>query len=285
MISKILTFVFALFFSLMAFAQDLTIAEAEDSLQFYFDQLFQSDGTRYLKNDSEKMILNRQISDLLQVTLNDESSQNYNFDKLNKLAKLFSNDNSVRIFTWDTQWKNHTHSYYGLIQYYNKKKKRLMIFPLIDKSDSINNLLKATLKSDNWYGALYYQMIPVKTGGRTYYTLIGFDQNNLLVSKKLIDVLYFTGAGKPRFGKRLFVLDKQKQNRVIFEYSAKIVMMMRYAPQYKMIVADHLAPNNPSYRGIYQFYGPDSNYIGFKFEKGKWVLYNDIDVKNPKSRQ
>ncbi|RKY23713.1 MAG: hypothetical protein DRP79_08785 [Planctomycetota bacterium] len=125
-------------------------------------------------------------------------------------------------------------------------------------------------------------MVPVKSGGRIYYTLIGFDQNNLLVSKKIIDVLYFTGAGKPRFGKRLFVLGKQKQNRVIFQYSARVVMMMRYDPKYKMIVADHLAPNSASYMGLYQFYGPDFKYIGFKFENGKWVLHNDILVKNQK---
>ena len=260
-----------------------TMAEAEDSLQYYFDQLFQSDGTHYLRNDSEKVILNRQIIDLLQVTLDDKSSQNYSFGKLDKLSKLFSDNNAVRIFTWDTQWKDHTHTYYGFIQYYQKKKKRLLVFPLTDKSDSIQNLLKSTLKSDSWYGALYYQMFPVKSGGRTYYTLLGFDQNNLLVSKKLIDVLYFTGAGKPRFGKRLFVLDKKKQNRVIFQYSARVVMMMRYDPRYNMIVADHLAPNNPSYKGLYQFYGPDFNYIGFKFIKGKWVLQNNIEVKNPKN--
>ncbi len=267
--------------SFSGYSQSLTIQEAEDSLQYYFDQLFQSDGTRYLKNDNEKIILNRKISNLLYTTLNDKSSQDYGFEKLDKLSKLFSKDNTVRIFIWDTQWKNHTHSYYGFIQHYQKKKKRLLVFPLTDKSDSIQNLLKATLKSDNWYGALYYQMIPVKSGGRTYYTLLGFDQNNLLISKKIIDILYFTGAGKPRFGKRLFVLGKQKQSRVIFQYSARVTMMMHFDPRYKMIVADHLAPDNPSYKGLYQFYGPDFSYIGFRFEKGKWMLYNDIKVVNP----
>lgn len=280
---KLLTFVFVLL-SIMTFAQDLTVAEAEDSLQFYFNQLFLSDGTRYLKNDSEKAQLNSLIRSLLKTTLNNKESQEYTFKKLDKLSKLYSKDNTVRIFTWDTQLDNHTHIYNGVIQYFNKKKKRLVVYPLIDKSDSIENLLKATIKSDNWFGALYYQIIPVKTGGRTYYTLIGFDQNNLLVSKKLIDVLYFTGAGKPRFGKRLFVLGKQKQSRVIFEYSAKVVMTMRYDSEYKMIVADHLSPNNPSYKGIYQFYGPDFNYIGFKFIKGKWVLQNNIKVNNPKEK-
>ncbi len=269
--------------TLMSFSQEMTISGAEDSLQFYFSQLFKSDGTRYLKTDLEKTELNQRIITLLENTLRINESRIYNFSKLDKLSKLYNKDNTVRIFIWDTQWKNHTHTYNGFIQYYHKKKKKLMVFPLIDKSDSIDNVLKATLKSGDWYGALYYQMIPVRTGGRTYYTLIGFDQNNLLVSKKIIDVLYFTGAGKPRFGKRLFVQDKKKQNRIIFQYSARVVMMLRYDPKYKMIVADHLAPNNPSYKGLYQFYGPDFNYIGFKFIKGKWVLQNDIEVKNPKN--
>jgi len=277
-------FFFFLSLAIYNFAQEVTFSEAEDSLHYYFNQLFLSDGTRYLKTDTEKTELNQKIINLLQEVLQNNLSRFYPFDKLNKLSKLSDKKNVVRLFVWDTQWQNHTHTYYGLIQYYNKKKKRVFVYPLIDKSDSISNLLKTTLKPDNWYGALYYQMVPVKSGGRIYYTLIGFDQNNLLVSKKIIDVLYFTGAGKPRFGKRLFVLGKQKQSRVIYQYSARVVMMLRYAAEYKMIVADHLAPNKLSYKGLYQFYGPDFNYIGYKFEKGKWVLKENIEVKNPKNK-
>ncbi len=281
---RIFLFFFFLSFIIYGSTQEINFSEAEDSLQYYFNQLFLSDGIRYLKTDTEKAELNKKIINLLQEVLQDNSSQYYGFEKLDKLSKLSDKNNTVRLFIWDTQWQNHTHTYYGFIQYYNKKNKQLFVYPLIDKSDSISDLLKTTLNPDNWYGALYYQMIPVNSGSRNYYTLIGFDQNNLLVSKKIIDILYFTGAGKPRFGKRIFVLGKQKQSRVIYEYSAKVVMMLRYDPRYKMIIADHLAPNNPSYKGLYQFYGPDFNYIGYKFEKGKWVLKEDIEVKNPKTK-
>ena len=237
-----------------------------------------------MKTDTEKKALNDTISEILYKALTIQESRSYPFEKLNKLSRLSDKNNMVSVFTWDTQWKNHTHTFHGFIQYYNKRKKRLSVYPLIDNADTINinKLLKVTLKAEHWPGALYYQMIPVKSKGRTYYTLLGFDQNNLLISRKIIDILYFTGAGKPRFGKRIFVLGKQKQSRIIFQYSARVVMMMRYDPVYKMIVADHLAPNKPSYKGLFQFYGPDFNYIGFKFQKGKWVLQRNISVKNPR---
>jgi hypothetical protein len=50
-----------------------------------------------------------------------------------------------------------------------------------------------------------------------------------------------------------------------------------------MIVMDNLVPSDPNYKGVFRFYGPDFSYNGYKFEKGKWVLYNNIDLRNPKS--
>lgn len=285
MMSKILFYcIVSLLIFQMGFAQT-SLKVAEDSLQYYFSQLFLFNGTKYIQPDSTKKDVNQKIVDLLQSLLNDNASLEYNFTNLDKLSQLHSKNRDVNIYTWDTQFANHSHIYHGFIQYYNKKKKRLVAFPLIDRSDSLNDILKRTLKAEDWYGVLYYQMIPVKVKNRTYYTLIGFDSNNLLVSKKVIDVLYFTSAGQPRFGKRLFLLGKEKKNRVIFQFSAKVSMLLRFDFKYDMIVADHLSPNSPSLKGIYQFYGPDFKYQGFKFEEGKWVLYDNISVKNPKDKK
>ncbi len=50
----------------------------------------------------------------------------------------------------------------------------------------------------------------------------------------------------------------------------------------EMIVFDRLSPKSPELKGFYQFYYPELNIMdAFLWEKGRWVLYNDIDARNP----
>jgi hypothetical protein len=46
------------------------------------------------------------------------------------------------------------------------------------------------------------------------------------------------------------------------------------------IVFDHLSPVSPEYKDNYQYYGPDFSFDSFNFEKGSWILKNDIDIRN-----
>jgi hypothetical protein len=56
---------------------------------------------------------------------------------------------------------------------------------------------------ERWYGALYYEVIPVKKGGRTLYTLLGWKGYSKAETRKVIEMLSFKG-GKPRFGAPVF---------------------------------------------------------------------------------
>jgi len=96
----------------------------------------------------------------------------------------------------------------------------------------------------------------------------------------VIDVLYFDEQGNPQFGAPIFDNGKRKFSRIIFEYSAKVSMVMRYVPESDMIIFDHLSPSEPRYSNDYRFYGPDFSYDGFKFEKGRWALKSDLDMRN-----
>jgi len=48
----------------------------------------------------------------------------------------------------------------------------------------------ATLTADNWYGCLIYAIIEKKLSGITCYTLLGYNPENLFISKKIIDILW-----------------------------------------------------------------------------------------------
>ena len=149
---------------------------------------------------------------------------------------------------------------------------------VFDKSDEITQPETEVLTDKNWFGALYFNIILKKHSGRKYYTLLAYDLNNLLTRKKIIDVLYFDENNMPHFGAPVFKNDEVLINRVIFEYSASVVMSLNYFKKKKMIIYDHLSPSDPSYNGQYQFYGPDLSYDAYIFKKGKWNYIADVEL-------
>ncbi len=285
MIRKILIFFLTLFAFTGYSQQESNINLYEDSLSQMFDSLFAYDGTKYYKTDSQKAEINNKILTSFNNALKEKESLDYNFSKIKNCGLIKSEDNSLRLITWNIKFKNGSYKYYGFIQHVNNAKKRIDIFPLIDISDKIQNPEKASLNNLQWYGALYYKIIITQYSGKKYYTLLAWDGNNYLTTKKIIDVLVFTKSGKPKFGKPIFKTDKTRTKRVFFEFSSKAVMSLQYDKRYKAIVFDHLAPSKSIYKDNYQFYGPDFTFDAYFFENGKWVFKNEIEVKNPKKKR
>ncbi|MEI8204456.1 MAG: hypothetical protein WCH34_15650 [Bacteroidota bacterium] len=267
----------------------------EDSLKIILGKLYNS------KADFERYNYNNQFNELLLKVLKEDNSFDYPFDSLNTIAHLTSPDKNFRIFNWDIALDNGTFLYDGYIQKYNSTKKKWDIFHLIDKSSEITGPESATLSPDNWFGALYYKIVEVKTESRTYYTLLGWDGNNRTSRKKIIEVLYFKTNGVPVFGYNLFRKFGQKNTRVIFEFSSNVSMSLKYEwqqmdkliskprekKQYKkvksqFIVFDRLVPMDPSLVGMFQYYVPETNiFDGFMLENDRWVFVKDIDARNP----
>ena len=89
----------------------------------------------------------------------------------------------------------------------------------------------------------------------------------------------FDKDGVPAFGGE-FQLELQKVKRMILEYSAQLVVSIKFDEKLQMIVLDHLAPFETMFTGNYRFYGPDGSYDGLKFEKGSFLLQKDVDARN-----
>jgi hypothetical protein len=161
-----------------------------------------------------------------------------------------------------------------------KNKDKIFTYKLKDKSDSLENPEEAILNYPNWYGALYYRIIPIETRfNEIHYTLLGFDPHDFLTNKKIVEVLRFDEQNKPVFGASIFRNRKNISNRLIFEYSEFATMTLQYEDKKEMIVYDHLSPSSPKYKGQYEFYGPDFSYDGLKYEKGIWNTYFDLDLR------
>jgi hypothetical protein len=232
-------------------------------------------------NDSKREKINDEIIEKFEQLLKIEGSFSYPFDSLRNIGKIVSKDNKLRIYTWNLPYMNGTHKYFGFIQYYPPKEKSFLLYKLIDNSDSYKSPENLILTDTSWLGALYYEIVEKKYEGNTYYTLLGFDFNNLLTAKKIIELLYFKDDRIPVFGKPVFNYKNRLCNRIIFEYSAKVSMSLKYNKELKLVIFDHLSPSKPSYEGHFMFYGPDFSYDGLEFRDGIWHEIRDVDVRNP----
>jgi len=109
-----------------------------------------------------------------------------------------------------------------------EKSGKSLVVKLVSCSGNIADPALQVLGPDTWFGALYYEIVERKWNDNTLYTLLGYDPNDIFTSRKVIDCFYLKDGTIPVFGAPLFVLNNTIQNRVIFEYSAKASMSLRY---------------------------------------------------------
>ena len=254
------------------------IAEYEDTLKVMAHTIMNGE------NQAVKTEANNAFISTLQEVLQFERSFNYPFDSLKTISIKTSSDSKIRIYTWLLRKDNGNYQYFGFVHYKNKSKKRYEIITLNDNSENIRRPENEQLDNNNWYGALYYDIIYIKKKGRKYYTLLGWDGNNDISTKKIIDVMYFSGREKIKFGASIFKKGKTTTKRFIIEYNATSTISVRYEEKEKRIIFDHLMPMRKDLEGLHEYYIPDGTYNAMKYTNGKWEFKNDVAANNPSSK-
>jgi hypothetical protein len=112
--------------------------------------------------------------------------------------------------------------------------------------------------------------------------LLGWDGGDIYLNRKVIDVLTFNSSGKPKFGKNIFKFGKDRKKRVIFEFSYQATMRLFYDENIDMIVFEHMTPIRPSLKDQKIHYGSDLTFDGLELVDDKWILRENLDVKNDK---
>lgn len=231
------------------------------------------------ESDEQKSTLNSLFVKRLVEALKTPNSFNYPFDSLKNVSVIKSPDQAFRILSWYVQQQNGTYRFYGTIQM-NTGNGELKLYPLIDQTD---NLADANQITDNqkWYGARYYEIIPVNSSGRLpYYVLLGWKGNSATTTKKVIEILALD-KNKLTFGAPVFDGKELKgKNRIIFEYNKQNAMLLKTDKKAGMIVFDHLEPFDPEMKGRYDFYGSDGNIDAFKVIGGRLRFQDNVILKN-----
>ncbi len=206
------------------------------------------------------------------------NSYYYPFASLKNVMIIKSPDDLFRIISWNVATNDEKFRYFGVIQMNPEKLKKLNkksliykdFYPLIDRSDSIDNFLFKVTDADHWYGATYYKIIKTSYKKVDYYTVLGWDGAGPKSNKKLADVLIFTD-GIPMFGAPVFDLKrKAKFYRMIFEFSNNATMALRYDDKKKYLIYENIVPDKPANAGNFESYLPDGTFEYMIWKKGIW---------------
>lgn len=203
----------------------------------------------------------------------------YPFDSVVHISRLYSPDSVFRIFTWQVVRDENLNRRHGAIQV-KTIDGSLKLFPLIDRTLVISNPVDTVTNNEWWIGSIYYKVILNKDNNANYYTLLGYDENNMKSTKKRIEVLSFDVQGKPVFGGPFFSFEedsvrKPTQTRFWIEYKKEGNARLQFDQEMDMIIYDHLISENNQPDKKYT-YIPDGDYEGFKWKNGKWVHVDKV---------
>ncbi|HUS02683.1 MAG TPA: hypothetical protein VMY77_13185 [Chitinophagaceae bacterium] len=276
--NKLAFFLIFLFFTNDVFAQKITspdlklLQKKEDSLKTLSLKIIQG------RTASDRFLADSEFTKVFVRALKIKNSFNYRFDSLLTISRLTPPDSSFKIFTWQMLINDNVIRQHGAIQM-RTTDGSLKLFPLIDKSDITKNMSDTIGNNFGWIGAVYYKLIQTKAGGKNYYTLLGYDENNIRSNKKIIEVLSFEN-GEPVFGGTYFNFSdntdlKQNPGRLILEYKKNASPRLVFDAEQDMIVYEHLISETDEAQKKYTYIG-DGDYEGLKWKDGKWVHINKV---------
>ncbi|MDO9512527.1 MAG: hypothetical protein Q7J34_12260 [Bacteroidales bacterium] len=278
------------------FSSIASFAQSEDKLT---DSLARLSARIYQPgSDEAKMEASSKFRDALLVYCQSNKAFKTSLSKIKSLGILQSPAAEISILNWNIPIAGGKHFYQGIL--FQQINDALKHWYLNDSSEIIAQPSTVALGPQNWYGALYYSIIPSSEKKITFYTLLGWDGNNLQVARKIIDILWFDESGNPVFGKQVF--GGKRDYRIIYEYAQGASFALRYDEQayYRkrwwsrkpvqysrmMILHNRLVSSTNSGKSLPQFVFPAGNILdAWIQENGKWKFIRDVDARNPESLQ
>lgn len=259
--------IFILCSTLGIYGQEVLLKK-EGELRLLLDDL------RNAKNDTERKEKNAVFKQEMAKVLIEKDAISHPFSSLKTIGVIDSPDKMLRIINWNVEQEDFTQRYFGFILHYDKRRKKHYIIELKEDVFGVRQP-EEPLTAEQWYGGLYYKIIPITKGRRTVYTLLGWDGLDAMSTMKFVDALTVNGK-MAKFGYPIFKISGKTKLRLFYEYSDNTTMVLNYEPNRNRIMMDHLSPESPSLKGHRAFYVPDLSYDALILDKGKWVLKEDV---------
>jgi hypothetical protein len=276
---RLATFLTLLFLCLTSFGQRAKVKAGDstyiDSIRNYEYQLEGlSDNIINGDDKVERITSCYYFIQTLKKALSIPNSFDYDFKSIRTVSALRSGDKRFRLFSWNLLLDSGKYMYFGAVQMNNSDS--LELYGLYDSSEYNKDVFYGQFDNRHWMGALIYQMYHYKYKKKDYYITFGWDGQDALTNRKVVDVLWFDEEGKPQFGEEIFDFDGDLQSRLVFDFNDKAAMLLRYDKNEEAIVFANLVPINPQMVGEYANYVPDGTYDYLKFENGIWRRYKMV---------
>lgn len=276
---KNILFVFFFVSYSVGIAQNNTLTNDNDPVEQLIELRVESvKNTDYQKRLAFNKRFKKQLKDL--ITSKEKLSTP--LDSIPYFGKVVSPDKKLTIYTWNIVDDFMDFTYFAFVDIKGEP-----LMELIDESKNMIDPLTKQNKSSNWYGALYYDIVPTKVKKQgLHYMLLGWDGSGRSSTRKVIDILYFDEElGNWYFGKKVFGPPFTDQTRFFIEYSSEVVVSLKYHPKTKQAVFDHCVPPNKGLEGIFEFYVPDMSFDAFEFRKDRWYFVQNVDVRGDQTME
>ena len=195
------------------------------------------------------------------------------------ITSVSSSDGKLKVFTWNVPKDDGTHRYHGLMV--SRARKNIDVTEFRDSTTVLEKVEEREMYPGKWYGAIYYDILDCKRGGKTYYTLLGWKGINRTENQKVIEIISITGR-RVRLGAPVFSdgeHTRSKKYRKVYRYAFQVKMNLSKNEGGDQIIMDHLAPSRADLEGQYAFYGPDLSYDSFTWDGREWFFERDVDAK------
>ena len=198
----------------------------------------------------------------------------------NAVVDLGKDEARMIVFTWNVELDDRTQRYGGWVATASPQSALGYTFTMLNHDRDADPADAGRMhRHDRWHGGLYYSGILTYDRNTPVYTLLAWDGADALTTRKWVETVE-TRNGRVRFGTPRFDTPDGLVKRVVLTYADAVQATLRVEEGLERIVFDHLAPEDPSFRGQYAFYGPTLNYDGLTWRKGRWYYSSDVAVKN-----
>jgi hypothetical protein len=230
-------------------------------------------------DDNSRITINDSIICLIDNYVESDSIFEHRFINIRYLGQIISSDKNLKIITWNLILKDSPNRYFCYFIRKTDHGRKKLIYSLKGENSDKPIRTDTVYSEGNWYGALYYDLRPVKVKKEVHYVLLGMDFGNRSVNRKIIDVLSFTKDGDIIFGKKWFSVNNDTKFREVLEYDAGGVMSLKFYSA-KSIVFDHLVPLSSKIKEEKVSYGAEYSFDSYNYKDGLWRLKKNVDVRN-----
>lgn len=238
-----------------------------------FDRLLvvSDDSVRIRINDSIKVIVGNYART--------DTAFNHRFDNVKFLGQVTSPDSVIKLLTWNLNLRNSPGRYYLYIIRRSRDRHPDNVYEMTSEYKSAMISSDTVYYAENWYGALYYGIMPQVINGVKCWILLGIDYGNPDITRKIIETLYFDRNEKIIFGIKSFMAEESVKYRALFEYSSEATMTLRFGGD-DSVIFDHLVPFSPELENQKRYYGPHYTNDAYFLENGRWILKLNVDARN-----